>query len=1192
MSHDRTPYLIALDQCGLELQGPHMVTATKRLVPAGDVDPGALPRDSLRYHAWDPDAVRARYDDLDTFATLEVEAVYCCERGVERVMALIGGGVELHAALTLNPGGATIVRVPVPPVAVRDGVLELVAERRAGPDAVLSELRLYASAPVSPSVTVVGDSRGGLIGTVGDAAYAGIPGVRVEIAWDGDQVEATTDDAGIFRVPLARHLPHGQDAVLTIAATVAGRRTTVTVDTRHLARGLRVMPPLSDRLDIGGEWSFLPGRVLNPSDAAWADAARTHVPGHVAFDGLVPDRGVATLQRSVALPETWVGDAVFARFDGAYGRAEVFVNGKLAGVHGAGATSFDVELRGQLIPGDNILTVVLTEATPHAVIDYMSWYAHVSLLGIWRPVCLFHVASGHLGPTDLRAGWDPDRQVGTLDLCAEVINLDAVERPFELEISVLDGARLVHRSVTSDRVGPRASNRLEVAGEIENAEPWSAEIPRLYDLETMLRWADGQTQTYRRRIGFRRIEVVGNRLLVNGSAIRLLGVNRHDARIRTGRSLSIDELRHDVLTLRQANVNVIRTAHYPPDPRLLDLCDELGMYVQDQSPICFAAGFDDHHWTRSNDATHLVPYVLEVTAETIGRDQVHPSVIIWDLANEAQWGWGFDAQLGLARAMDRSRPTLFSFDLNQLGDDNPLPQKPPGERPEFRTYHYPGWDRTWREDIDWLRSYDQPTVLDECMPLFQDNARAPLQAEGLAVDPGMRDYWVTGVRPFVERAMRDHGCIGGMIWAAVDDQFVLPLEESLGEGAWSHLTKLDYYRVRDVHAPRDGLTFRGEGEWGLLDGWGRPRPELAHVRKLFSPIDVVEATFSEDHTAIVIMIRNRHAHRSLASLEACVTGARLPAGVHFETPSGATDRIEIEIEPDAREVELAFRHPEGWLVDAFKWPVPGRALDVHAIVRAGAAQLRVGMDELGRLTIDGDGPLLQDWPRLHVADANHTLTPVPGPVATTDRATVEADGTVTVPLAGAGWTGWISARAALDGREVQLEYACTYSGDGAIDAREVGLALDLPSELTDLWWRRVGDWSWYPEGHVGRSHGYAAAAPGEADPLRPAARWELDTSPAGTNDYRSTKRAILAAGVTNGTRSMAVLSDGSQHLRAALVNGRPVIHVLEWYGGVPAMDQIHPIWTAYFGFGRRIERGVELRGRVVLVGGALPAEIR
>ena len=557
------------------------------------------------------------------------------------------------------------------------------------------------------------------------------------------------------------------------------------------------------------------GRLPDPGATGWRDAATTRVPGHVAFDGLIPDHGIATLSRAIVIPRDWSGDAVFARFDGAYSRAEIFVNGLPAGTYAAGATSFDVDLTPFLVPGENVLTVVLTEYTPHAVLDYMSWYAHISLLGIWREAFLFRVPNVHLGPTDLRPDWDLQTHTGTIEIRTDIVNLQARVQVYRLELSVFDAGRLVHRTTLTGDVAAAGSAHRRAALKVPDVEPWSAEVPRLYDLDITLQVADGRATSYRRRIGFRRVEVRGNQLLVNGAPIRLVGVNRHDARMRTGRTMRYEDLRHDVLALRQANVNIIRTAHYPADPRLLELCDELGMYVQDQMPICFAAGFDDHRWTRTNEAAHLVPIVLEVTAETVGRDQGHPSLIIWDLANETQWGWGFDVQLALVRAMDPSRPTIFSFDLNQLGDANPLPQKRRADRPDIRTYHYPGWDRSWQEDVDWLRSYDQPVILDECTPPFQDNARAPLHAEMLAIDPGVRDYWVTGIRPFMARAMRDRGCIGGMIWSAVDDQFVLPIEESVGFGSWAHLTRLDYYRVRDVHPPQDGLTFRGEGEWGL-----------------------------------------------------------------------------------------------------------------------------------------------------------------------------------------------------------------------------------------------------------------------------------------------------------------------------------------------------------------------------------------
>src|SRR6266542_292066 len=107
MLHRLCPFLVALDQCGLELQGPHMRTTAKRLIPSGDVDPGALGLDALRYHAWDPDAVRVRYRDLDPTASYELEIVFACERSLRRVLALVAGGVELVPAISLAPGGAT-----------------------------------------------------------------------------------------------------------------------------------------------------------------------------------------------------------------------------------------------------------------------------------------------------------------------------------------------------------------------------------------------------------------------------------------------------------------------------------------------------------------------------------------------------------------------------------------------------------------------------------------------------------------------------------------------------------------------------------------------------------------------------------------------------------------------------------------------------------------------------------------------------------------------------------------------------------------------------------------------------------------------------------------------------------------------------------------------------------------------------
>jgi beta-galactosidase len=193
---------------------------------------------------------------------------------------------------------------------------------------------------------------------------------------------------------------------------------------------------------------------------------------------------------------------------------------------------------------------------------------------------------------------------------------------------------------------------------------------------------------------------------------------------------------------------------------------------------------------------------------------------------------------------------------------------------------------------------------------------------------------------------------------------------------------------------------------------------------------------------------------------------------------------------------------------------------------------------------------------------------------------------VRAPLASSDWEGSISAR--VEGLTVVFEYDCAWVGARAFNAKEVGLTLRPSPELTDLWWERAGEWSVYPADHIGRTSGHAAGAPGSSSTLHPAATWEQDATAAGSNDYRSTKRRIVVAGATDGRRSLTVLPSGEQHVRAELVDGLPVLHVLDWSGGVRTLEGNHPIWSAYLGSGKPIETGTRLRGRVVLAAGDRP----
>ena len=932
------------------------------------------------------------------------------------------------------------------------------------------------------------------------------------------------------------------------------------IDTRSVARGLRELPPRAERIALAGDWRFAPGAAINT-----ASESTTRVPGHVVFDGLVPDDGIATLWRSVTIPDAWSEGAVFVRFDGAYGQATVTVNGEFAGSHGSGATSFDLDITGLVRPGENTIAITLVEYGPHSVIDYMSWYAHMSLLGIWRDVFVFRTHLAHLGRVDAVADWDSGDGMGSLTLGFDLLNLSPVRFDGVVRVSVEDDGSPVSAGAVEISVAAAGGSvgRLELTA--LEVRPWSAEDPRRYLLRIEVLNAGVSIQSYQRMIGFRRVQVVGNELHVNGTPIRVLGVNRHDARMNSGRALTTQQFRDDVMTFRQANVNTIRTSHYPADPRLADICDELGMYLFDEPPICWM-GF--LQWNKAHQAAHLSPFLLEVTAETVRRDSRHPSVIVWDLANESEWSGAFAAQLNLVRQLDPSRPTIFSFDLNAQVADNPLATLLDGERPELHSYHYPGLEQPWAKDLERFAGLDRPVICDEYIPIIEACQRFPHEAYVLPIDPGVRDYWVTAIKPFMAELFRTRSCIGGMVWSGIDDLFAIPLDYNIGEGAWSHLPLHEFQQQRDLFS--DGTTFfRGDGEWGVLDAWGRPRAEHWHLAKMYSPIEVGEPVFDPDASAMSLTVHNRFSHVDLERLEVVAHYDASEEVVALSARPGESVEVRLAVPATTSSVQLRFVHPEGWVVDGFTWMTPWATGDVRASLRLGAEEATIA------------------WPKLHVQSADRPDIPVTLPIVEVGLA---AENGARIALISDDWAGWISARR--DGAQLSFDYECTFTGGEPFNAREVGLTFAAPHGLTDLWWRREGEWSYYPPTHIGRNAGYATPSPRPIDVQHPTVRWEDDGAPTGSTDYRSAKRDVFVAGLTDGARSFSVIAAGSQSVRAELQPDGAVLHVLDWYGGVRTMDPVHPVWSEYFGAGKRIEPGTVLSGSITVMVGRLLEGVR
>ena len=230
-------------------------------------------------------------------------------------------------------------------------------------------------------------------------------------------------------------------------------------------------------------------------------------------------------------------------------------------------------------------------------------------------------------------------------------------------------------------LAPANVGEVVLRADVRGVRPWSAEVPDLYPLTVALRSPAGAVvEQVDLRIGFRRVEIAGLDLLLNGRRVFIRGVNRHDFDRETGRVISVEAMRADLVQMKRFGFNAVRTSHYPNDPAFLDLCDELGLYVIDEADIEAHAFID----LLCHDPRYLAQWVERV-ARMARRDKNHPSIIAWSLGNESGYGANHDAAAGWLRRYDPTRPLHYEGAMkwdwasDQTASDLTCPMYPPIE---------------------------------------------------------------------------------------------------------------------------------------------------------------------------------------------------------------------------------------------------------------------------------------------------------------------------------------------------------------------------------------------------------------------------------------------------------------------------------------------------------------------------------
>lgn len=344
---------------------------------------------------------------------------------------------------------------------------------------------------------------------------------------------------------------------------------------------------------------------------------------------------VGVYRRRFELGEREASAGHVVSFLGAASCLDLYCNGARVGYAEGSHNTAEFDLAPYQRTGENELLVVVRRWCTGSYLECQDMFRNN---GIFRDVLLREVTAR--GVRDVSVRTRREERASRVRYGMTV----SVELVADGEVRVTLRGHGLERSVAARSRDGRASFSLAGLDVLE----WTAETPRLYDL-----YVETPTECVRLRVGFRDVRVDGRRLLVNGRPVKLHGVNHHDTSPTRGYALTPAEIERDVRLCKAFNIDTIRTSHYPPDPYLLELCDELGVYVIDEADLethgALLGRFPASHNRLTNDA-RWQPRYLDRAERLVARDRLHPCVIMWSLGNEAGGGCNADAMYELVRS--------------------------------------------------------------------------------------------------------------------------------------------------------------------------------------------------------------------------------------------------------------------------------------------------------------------------------------------------------------------------------------------------------------------------------------------------------------------------------------------------------------------------------------------------------------
>lgn len=520
---------------------------------------------------------------------------------------------------------------------------------------------------------------------------------------------------------------------------------------------------------------------------------------------------VGSYRTGFTLPADWKGREVFIVFDGVDSAFYLWINGRKVGYSQDSRTPAEFRITSYLQDGENILAAEVYRYSDGSYLEDQDFWR---LSGIFRDVYLYSTPKAHIRDFFVKTNLDDQYRDARLYVTATVINYSsAAVGSAKLEAALYDKeGKKTAELIPTGFVGtlePGKEVSIDLAAYVKDPLKWSAEIPHLYTLILSLA-AEGVSESFSCRVGFRKVELKDGVLLINGKYVYLKGVNRHEHDPDTGHYVSRESMIQDICMMKQFNMNAVRACHYPDVPLWYDLCDQYGFYLIDEANIeSHGMGYGRESLAKQPD---WGPAHLDRTINMVERDKNHPSVIIWSLGNEAGDGPNFEADSAWIKQRDPSRLVHY---------------EQAGQRPHTDII-CPMYAR-----IGFLEEYAQkegiyrPLILCEYCHAMGNSCG------------NIADYWTT-IKKY--RALQ-----GGFIWDWMD-QGLRKIDPASGKEFWA-------YGGDFGDKPNDNNFCCN----GLVQPDRKPNPHLYEVKKVYQNIDVHPLNLSEG----LVEIRNQYNFLSL-----------------------------------------------------------------------------------------------------------------------------------------------------------------------------------------------------------------------------------------------------------------------------------------------------------------------------------------